>query len=224
MVEQARAELDVDAVGGVREQIGPQDAKNGLENRDRQETDDQDVEGAQPPVYQHLVDDDLKEQRRDQGEQLQEKRGDQHLAQEVPIFVDRSQKPCDVEPTGDVRQPDPAGHQDQFAVPDREELGPRHQGRPLRVRRPNQDLVFGGLGDQQEGAVAQGGDRRQGRPGQPRPVRPVGAGLEPEILGAPEHLRCANLVSSEPVPDLSGIGRNALEMQQRHEGFEPRIG
>jgi hypothetical protein len=26
------------------------------------------------------------------------------------------------------------------------------------------------------------------------------------------------------VPDLSGISRNALEMQQRHEGFEPRIG
>jgi hypothetical protein len=25
------------------------------------------------------------------------------------------------------------------------------------------------------------------------------------------------------VPDLSGIGRNAPEMQQHHEGLEPRI-
>ena len=98
MVEQARAEFDVDAIGGVREQIGPQDAQNGLENRDRQQTDDQHVEGAQRPVYQHLVDDDLEEQRRDQGEQLQEERRDQHLAQKMPIFVDRSQKPGDVEP------------------------------------------------------------------------------------------------------------------------------
>jgi hypothetical protein len=71
-LSEARAELDVDAVGGVREQISPQDAQNGLENRDREETNDQDVEGAQPPVHQHLVDDHLEEQRRDQGEQLQE--------------------------------------------------------------------------------------------------------------------------------------------------------
>jgi hypothetical protein len=26
------------------------------------------------------------------------------------------------------------------------------------------------------------------------------------------------------VPDLSAISRDTLEMQQRHEGFEPRIG
>ena len=32
------------------------------------QTDDQHVEGTQGPVYQHLVDDHLEEQRRDQGE------------------------------------------------------------------------------------------------------------------------------------------------------------
>ena len=71
-------------------------------------------------VHQHLVDDHLEEQRRDQGEQLQEERGDQHLAQKMAIFVDRSQKPGDVEPAGDVGQSGPAGHQDQPAVPDRD--------------------------------------------------------------------------------------------------------
>ena len=175
-------------------------------------------------MHQHLVDDHLKEQRRDQGEQLQEERRDQHLAQEMPIFVDRSQKPGDVEPAGDVRQSGPAGHQDQSAVPDREKLGPRHQGGPGRLRRLDQDLVLGGLGDHHEPAVTQGRDGRQGRLGKPRPVGPVGSCLEPEILGAPEHLRCANFCCSQPVPDLSAISRNALEMQQRHEGFEPRIG
>ena len=104
------------------------------------------------------------------------------------------------------------------------ELVPRHQGGPGRLRRLDQDLVLAGLGEHQEAAVAQGRDGRQGRLGKPRPVGPVGARLEPEILGAPEHLRCADLVRSQPVPDLSAISRNALEMQQRHEGFEPRIG
>ena len=175
-------------------------------------------------VYQHLVDDHLEEQRRDQSEQLQEERRDQHFAQEMPIFVDRSQKPGDVEPAGDVRQSGPAGHQDQPAVPDREELGPRHQGGPGRLWRLDQDLVLSRLGDHHEPAVTQGRDGGQGRLGKPRPVGPVGSCLEPEILGAPEHLRCANLCRSQPMPDLSAISRNALEMQQRHEGFEPRIG
>ena len=193
-------------------------------HRDREQPDDQHVERAQGPVYQHLVDDHLEEQRRDQGEQLQEERRDQHLAQQMSIFVDRSQKPGDVEAAGDVRQSAPAGHQDQLAVPDRDELGPRHQSGPRCLRRLDQNLVLGGLGDHHEPAVTQGRDGRQRRAGKARPVGPVGACLEPEVFGAPEHVRCADLVRSQPVPELPGIGRNALETQDRHEGFETRIG
>src|ERR1043165_8729644 len=40
-----------------------------------------------PLFSQDLVDDDLEKQRRDQGEELQKKRGDQHLAQQAPVFV-----------------------------------------------------------------------------------------------------------------------------------------
>ena len=103
-------------------------------------------------------------------------------------------------------------------------LGLRHHQWPGRQRRLDQNLVVGGFGDHQEPAVAQGRDGRQGRPGKPRPVGSVGAGFQSEVLGAPEHLRCANLGCSQAVPDLPAISRNALEMQQRHEGFEPRIG
>ena len=46
-----------------------------------------------------------------------------------------------------------------------------------------------------------GGQRRSCKP---RPVGPIGPCLEPEIFGAPDHLRCANLVCTQPVPDLSG--------------------
>jgi hypothetical protein len=38
--------------------------------------------------------------------------------------------------------------------------------------------------------------------------------------GAAENLRCANRFCSQPMPDLSPISRNTLEMQQGHEGLE----
>ncbi len=94
-------------------------------------------------MHQHLVDDHLEEQRRDQGEQLQEERRDQHFAQEAAIFVDRAQEPGDVEAAGDVRQAGPARHQDQPAVPDRGEARPASSGRAGRLRRLHQDLVLG---------------------------------------------------------------------------------
>ena len=92
MAEEPRAELDIDAVGGVREEIGPQPAEHRLEDRDRHQADDQHVERAQAAMHQHLVDDDLEEQRRDQREELQEERGDQHLGEQAAVFVDRAEE------------------------------------------------------------------------------------------------------------------------------------
>jgi len=175
-------------------------------------------------MHQHLVDHHLEEQRRDQGEQLQEEGSEQHLAEEMAIFVDGAMNQVMSNRRAMSAIAARRGHQDQVAVPDRDELGPAHQGGTRRVRRLNQDLVVGSLGHHHEPAVAQHRDGRQRRPGQPRPVGPIGPRLEPQILGAAEHLRCANLVGSQPVPDLSGIGRDALEMEQRHEGFETRRG
>ena len=149
-MKQARAELDVDAVGGVREEIRPQDSQNSFENRDCQQADDQHVERAQAAVHQNLVDDHLEEQRRDQSEHLQEERGDQHLAQQMPVFVDRPHEPGDVEAAGHLRQSGPARHQDQFAVPEREEFGLRHQDGPGRLRRLDQNLVLSRLGNDHE--------------------------------------------------------------------------
>ncbi len=47
MMEQAGAELDVDPIGGVGEQIGPQDAQDRLEQGDREKADHQHVKRAQ---------------------------------------------------------------------------------------------------------------------------------------------------------------------------------
>ena len=148
----------------------------------------------------------------------------QDLDQKPAIFVDRCQEPGDVELPGDVRQSGTARHQDQTAVPDRQKLVLRHQDWPALQRRMDQDFLLASLGQQQETAIAQGGDGRQGCARKPRPVGPAHPGLESEILGAPEHLRCTNLVRSKLMRDLSGISRDALEMQQRHQHFETRIG
>ena len=114
--------------------------------------------------------------------------------------------------------------EDQAAVPDLEELVTCHQDGPQGLRRLDQDLVFAGLGEHQEPAIAQGSDGGQGRRGEPPPGGPPRTRLESEVLGASEHFRCAHSDRSEAMPDLSMIGGNALETQQRHEGFEPRIG
>ncbi len=47
-----------------------------VERDHHDEADSQDVEGGKALVHQHLVHHHLKEQRRHQGEQLQEERGD----------------------------------------------------------------------------------------------------------------------------------------------------
>ncbi len=78
-------------------------------------------------MHQHLVDHDLEEQGRDQGEELEEERGDQHLGQKPSVFLDRAQEPGDVEAAREVGQGRAPCHQDEPAVPHRLEFGPRHR-------------------------------------------------------------------------------------------------
>src|SRR6267154_4943312 len=98
MAIQARAELDVDAVGRVGKKVGAQGAKRCLEHCDHRKTDDQNLKRAQSAMHENLVDNDLEEQRADKREQLKEEGSDQYLAQQVAIFVDSAQEPGDVEP------------------------------------------------------------------------------------------------------------------------------
>ena len=48
-------------------------------------------------MYEHLVDDDLKEQRRYQPQQLDEQGGHDHLGQQTPVFEDLPIKPRETE-------------------------------------------------------------------------------------------------------------------------------
>ena len=104
-----------------------------LEDRDGDQPDHEHVERAQAAMDQHLVDHDLEEQRRDQAEQLEEERCDQHLDQLMAIFVDRAEEPADVEAPAEVDEAGAAGHQHQLPVPYGLEIGARHQRRTRRV-------------------------------------------------------------------------------------------
>src|SRR5262249_61580290 len=93
MSEQPSAELDIDAIGRMREQIGAQRTEHRLEYRDGHQADDQHLEGAHAPVHQHLVDHDLEEQRADQREDLKKQRGYQDFGEQTAILVDGAQEP-----------------------------------------------------------------------------------------------------------------------------------
>ena len=81
VAEEAGTQFDIDSVGGVGKKVGPQNAEDSFENRNGDESDNEYSERTQGATGQHLVDDDLEEQRRDEREQLQEKRSDEDLAQ-----------------------------------------------------------------------------------------------------------------------------------------------
>ena len=165
MPEQARPQLDVDAVGGMREDIGAQAAENGLEDRDGDEADHQDVERGQSVMGQDLVDHDLEEERRYEREDLQEKRGDQHLAQQAAVLDHRLKKPGDVEPSRQLGEASAPGKDDEVAVPRCFKLAAPHDYGLAVDWILHKHAAVGDLGQYEEPPVAAAGNRRQRRLG-----------------------------------------------------------
>ena len=122
-------------------------------------------------MHEHLVDDDLEEQRRDQGEQLQEEGGDQHFGEEAAVLVDGAEEPGDVEAAREIDEARPPCHQDEIAGPASLKLGLRHHGRERPERVLHQDLVLAYLGEEEEAAVPHDRDGRQSAFGQAAATR-----------------------------------------------------
>ena len=225
MPEQARAQLDVDAVGGVREDIGAQAAEHGLEDRDGDQADHQDVERGQTAVHQDLVDHDLEEQRRDQREDLEKERGDQHLAEQAAVFDHGPEEPGDVEPPRQIGQAGAPGEQHEAPVPLGLELAASDDQGLTLERILDQRAAVGDLGKDEESAVAPRRQRRKRRPGEASPVAGEAARLQPERLGAAQHVGNADRRSGrEAVADLLGVGADPVEAQEHHEPGQARVG
>ena len=224
MAEQPGPQLDVDAVGRVRKQVGAQGSENRLEHADSHESEDQDVERAQAAMHQHLVDHDLEEQRRDQREELQEERGGHNLGEHRPVLADGAHEPGDVEAARKIRQACAACHQDQAAAPNGLELFACHRLRALLSRALHQHLVSSGAAQDQEAAVEEHGDARQRSRGQPLPAGRQELRLEVHFFGAPEHFGDAYPRRPDPVTDLFRFGAYSVTVQHDHQRHQRRFG
>jgi hypothetical protein len=175
-------------------------------------------------VNQDLVDDDLEEQRRDQREQLEEERRHQHLAEHVAVLVQGAEKPGDVEAARQVQDALARRHQHKLTVPHGLELLARHQARLWRLGRLDNCLVVPDLADDDETAITQHRDAGHRRRGEAPPARSVGPRLEPQFLGAAQHLGHADRPVSDAMADLLGIGPDALKPQHGHKDGKAGIG
>ena len=186
MTEQLGAEQHVDPVGGMRKQIGAQAAEDDLEHRKGQQSDCQNVQRGHPMVHQHLVDDHLKKQRRDQCEQLQEERCRQNLEKESTVFDDRRKEPAEAEGPTALRVGQASGGEDQPAGPDRLECLTRQDTGTRLARVMDQHLVVPDTGQHDAPAVAGLRDCRQRGTWQSLPGRPDASHLQPQRLPGPQ--------------------------------------
>ncbi len=200
MPEQPRAQFDVDAIGGVREQIGAQATEQRLEQRDRDQAHDDHVERGKPAMHQHLVDDDLEEQRRDQPERLQEQRDDQHLGQDPAVFMHRAHEPADVEPPCQIAERRAPGDEDHLAGPVGIELGPRPHLWLLSQDVEQQHPVRRGTQEQSETAIPRHRDRGQGCRHQPLVAHLRRMSLEAGSAGVADDFGRRGFVAAEGVP------------------------
>ena len=97
MSEQPRAQLDIDAAGGVAEDVAPEAVEHALADDHDQQAGDQYIERGEAAVHEHLVHHHLEEQRRDQREHLQRQADQQHLAEQPAVAHDRWDEPGEVE-------------------------------------------------------------------------------------------------------------------------------
>src|ERR1700733_7665056 len=111
-MKQAGAELNVHTISRMREQIGPKASEDRLKRRNRKKRDNEDIQCAQPAMDQHLVDDHLEEQWRDETEELKKKRCKQDLAEKPAIFADGAQEPGNVKAARQIAEPHSSGHQE----------------------------------------------------------------------------------------------------------------
>jgi hypothetical protein len=117
------AELDVDAAGGVGEDIAADAGERHFEQHDDQQADGDHIERGHAAMDQYLVHHHLEKQRRDQGEELQDEGNQQHFAEQLAIFDYRGDEPAEVELRQIAGERGARGKQDQLAAPARFEVG-----------------------------------------------------------------------------------------------------
>ena len=91
--------------------------KNGFERRNANEFKYEHVECAQRMTYQHLIDDNLEEEGRNETQQLQKQRSNENFAEQMAILVNSAQKPSYAKAPGKLDQTGACRHYHKAAVP-----------------------------------------------------------------------------------------------------------
>src|SRR5476649_2387021 len=145
----------------MRKNVAAQSTQCRLEQHDPQETDSHNIECREPVVNQHLVHHHLEKQGGEQGENLQDKGNEHHLAQQLSVFHDGRDKPGEIESGDLTRLGGLRANEDQLAAPTSLQLVSGKYLGTLRPRVVNQDLVLINPGNDEIVAIVCTGNGRQ---------------------------------------------------------------
>ena len=162
MAEEPGAQLDIDAARCVIQDIGSEPPQKCFEHGEGQHTHRQHVKGREAVVDQHLVDDDLREQRRQHREDLEEERGDEDFAQKAPVTNESRKEPCEAEAPIGRGIESAADQKDQATRPRLPEARARENGRCRLSRILQHDLAVAHLRQHHVVAVLQERDGGHG--------------------------------------------------------------
>ena len=227
MAKQPRAELDIDAAGGVGKDVASQRGQRHLEQHDHDETDADHVQRGVAAVDQHLVHHHLEEQRRDQGKQLQHEADRQHLQQQLAVLDDGGDEPGEVELRHLAGQRGARREEDQLTRPAGLQLLQVQLFRSPHARGLDQHLGAGSVvvrtGQDEELGMALGvfAHRNRWRGGFREPVGlhldPLG--LQAELAGRQQDfLRShGSALCGELMGQLCGVRRHVVQARQHHQ-------
>ena len=122
MAEGLRRDANVDPVGRVEQQVAPQEAEDGVEHQRDSDADRQHVERRIALVHQHLVDDELEEDRRDEGQRVEHDGRDGDVGEQPPLAHQLGDEPAEAETLRCRDRPPATLHEQRRARPQRAEF------------------------------------------------------------------------------------------------------
>ena len=206
LAEGASRQPDVDHVGRVQQQGLAHEAEAGLEQQQADDGHRQHGQGRVALVHQHLVDDQLREDRHAHAEQLQHDGGDRDVAEGLALAQDLGDEPAQSERLVLVEQLVLALEQHQLAGPAAQEIGLLDQtdlaaaGQRVEHGQPRAVVARLHAGDDDRAAVA---PTRQQRKDVLELDQFVPAGVDPLRLEA----QIGRHAQQQPVVGFTGVER-----------------
>ena len=196
VLEGSGSDAQVDLVGGVQQQVVAQEIKTRIHGQGNGHAEPEYVQGGEGLVDQHLVDDDLEENRGHQGDGIDEQHRQGDIKEGHLLTKDLGDEPAQAERLVFVAEAPGAFEQEDLAGPDRLELLATQPqvfaaGTGKRVETGNQGfrlplaLCPDNGRDDQVAAVAQPGHGRAGlfQLDQFLPAEAQLPGLQPQVAG-----------------------------------------